>query len=96
MPTQHEFSLHRIVPDQISDVITSEQGPGRDGSRRAIDYVPENNRYSDRVEEEGHDDAEQMDPTRAIEEGNLRLNSALPGHLQQDQQPGVENEWARS
>jgi hypothetical protein len=35
-------------------------------------------------------------PERAIEEGNRRINSARPGHLEQNQQPFVENEWTRS
>jgi hypothetical protein len=60
--------------------------------RTAIDYIP---RYSDRIEEESEEDL-QEDSQRAIEEGNRRLNNALPGPLRSDSQPSVENEWARS
>jgi hypothetical protein len=63
--------------------------------RRAIDYIPGYNRYSDRVEED-HDDDESTRPGRTIEEGNRRINNILPGHVEQDQQPTVENEWART
>jgi hypothetical protein len=63
--------------------------------RRTIDYIPGYNRYSDRVEEETEED-DQRSTERAIEEGNRRLNSVLPGPLGRDQQPSVENEWARS
>ena len=63
--------------------------------RRAIDYVPGYNRYSDRVEE-ANDHEENGSSVRAIEEGNRRLDGALPGHVGQDQQPTVENEWARN
>lgn len=64
--------------------------------RRAIDYIPgyNSNRYSDRVEEETEEDSQGT--TRAIEEGNRRLDGALPGHIGRDQQPSVENEWARN
>lgn len=62
--------------------------------RRAIDYIPSNNRYSDRIEEEVEE--EDQIPERAIEEGNRRLDSALPGHPVGDNQPSIENEWARS
>lgn len=63
--------------------------------RRAIDYVPGYTRYSDRVEEE-EDDDEGVGANRAIEEGNRRINNILPHHIDRDQQPTVENEWARS
>lgn len=63
--------------------------------RRAIDYIPGYNRYSDRVEEDDEDD-ENTRPGRAIDEGNRRINNILPGHVEQDQQPTVENEWART
>jgi hypothetical protein len=59
--------------------------------RSAIDYIP---RYSDRIEEE--EENGQQDSQRAIEEGNRRLTNALPGPIRGDQQPSVDNEWARS
>lgn len=63
--------------------------------RRAIDYIPGYNRYSDRVEEE-EDEIENTRGGRTIEEGNRRLNNTLPGNVLGDQQPTVENEWARN
>jgi hypothetical protein len=62
--------------------------------RRAIDYIPGYNRYSDRVEEEGQE--EDAISGRAIEEGNRQAKNALPGYIPQDQQPTVENEWTRT
>ena len=62
--------------------------------RRAIDYIPGYNRYSDRVEEEGQEEG--ITSGRAIEEGNRQANNALPGYIPQDQQPTVENEWTRT
>lgn len=95
IPTQRESWLHRIAPDRISRMIADERHGGSDEPRRAIDYIPGYSRYSDRVEEEAEDD--DMNSGRAIEEGNRRINNVvLPGHLAPDQQPTVENEWARS
>lgn len=68
---------------------------GNTEPRRAIDYVPGYNRYSDRIEED-EDDVENTRTGRTIEEGNGRLNNALPGNVLGDQQPTVENEWARN
>jgi precorrin-3B methylase len=47
--------------------------------RSAIDYIPGYNRYSDRVEEEEEDgEIENTRTGRTIEEGNRKLNNALP------------------
>jgi hypothetical protein len=62
--------------------------------RRAIDYIPGYNRYSDRIQED--EDEENTRTGRTIEEGNRRLNNALPGNVLGDQQPSVENEWSRN
>ncbi|KAH7090219.1 hypothetical protein FB567DRAFT_285995 [Paraphoma chrysanthemicola] len=93
IPTQKESWLHRIAPDRISRMIADERN-GDTEPRRAIDYIPGYNRYSDRIEEEGDQD-EDTRTGRAIEEGNRRLSNILPGHIGQDQQPTVENEWTR-
>ncbi|KAH7359932.1 hypothetical protein BKA66DRAFT_426415 [Pyrenochaeta sp. MPI-SDFR-AT-0127] len=95
IPTQRESWLHRIAPDRISRMIADERNGGNDEPQRAIGYISSYSRYSDRVEEED-DHAQSLSPERAIEEGNRRLNSVLPGHLERDQQPTVENEWARN
>jgi hypothetical protein len=95
IPTQKESWLHRIAPDRLSRMIADERHGGSEEPRRAIGYVHGYNRYSDRVEEEEDDDHQRI-PERAIEEGNRRLNSVLPGQLERDQQPFVDNEWART
>lgn len=58
--------------------------------RRAIDFIPAYNRYSDRVEEEAEEDGHA--PSRAIEQGS---HPAFPANVGREQQPSVENEWAR-
>ncbi|KAF1851685.1 uncharacterized protein K460DRAFT_39306 [Cucurbitaria berberidis CBS 394.84] len=95
IPTQRESWLHRVAPDRISRMIADERHGGSEEPRRAIDYVPGYNRYSDRVQEEDEQD-DDLNSRRAIEEGNRRLTNALPGPLDRDQQPTVENEWARA
>ncbi|KAF2036332.1 hypothetical protein EK21DRAFT_84028 [Setomelanomma holmii] len=96
IPTQKESWLHRVAPDRISRMIADERH-GDTEPRRAIDYIPGYNRYSDRVEEEEEEDQDENTRNgRAIEEGNRRLNNILPAPLGQDQQPTVENEWARN
>jgi len=62
--------------------------------RRAIDYVPGYNRYSDRVEEEAED--EEQNSGRAIEEGNNGLSHVFPSQIGRDQQASVENDWTRT
>lgn len=64
--------------------------------RRAIDYVPGYNRYSDRVQED--DEADEVSGTsRGVQDGTTRhLSNALPFSQTQNQQAAVENEWARN
>ncbi|CAN9419002.1 unnamed protein product [Alternaria alternata] len=98
IPTQKESWLHRIAPERISRMIADERH-GDAEPRRAIDFIPgySSNRYSDRIEEETEEATEDgRDNVRAIEEGNRRLDGALPGHIGSDLQPSVENEWARN
>ncbi|KAF2131220.1 hypothetical protein P153DRAFT_365811 [Dothidotthia symphoricarpi CBS 119687] len=94
IPTQRESWLHSVVPDRISRVIADEEH-GSGGSQRAIGYLPDFARYTDRVEEE-RDEDEQDTPNRAIEGGANQVNGALPGSAQRDQPPTAENEWART
>jgi hypothetical protein len=74
-------------------MIADERNGGTD-PRRAIMPGYSSNGYSDRVEEEIEED--NQGSVRAIEEGNRRLDGALPGHIGRDQQPSVENEWTRT
>jgi len=92
VPTHKESWLHRVAPERLSRMLADESH-GDTESRRAIDYVTSHNRYSDRIEDETEE--EEASPDRAIEEGNRRLDSALPGHLVGNNQPSIENEWAR-
>lgn len=94
IPTQRESWLHKVAPDRISRMIADERH-GDTEPRRAIDYVPAFNRYSDRVEEEEEQDGD-VDHARAIEADNNRINNTFSGGLGREQQPAVENEWARN
>lgn len=76
-------------------MIADERNGGSDEPRRAIGYVQGFSRYSDRVQEED-DQEEGLNNGRSIEEGNRRLDAALPGHPNGDQQATIENEWART
>lgn len=64
-------------------MIAVEEHDGNDEPRRALDYVPGYNRYSDHIEE-ADDRDNNLNSGRATEEGNGRLNNALPGHRDQD------------
>jgi len=70
---------------------------GDTAPRSAIDYIPGYSRYSDRIEED-EEEEEEVETTRTgrIEEGNRKPNHALPGNVLDDQETGVENEWARN
>jgi hypothetical protein len=95
IPTQKESWLHKVAPDRVSRMIADERN-GNTEPRGAIDYIPGFDRYTDsRIEEDGDED-ENTRTGRTIEEGNRRLNDALPGNVLGDQQPAVENEWARN
>lgn len=74
-------------------MIADERHGGSNGAQDATRYISEYP-YSDRIEEE-NDPEDSIVPERAIEEGNRRLNSLLPGGREQDQEPAVENAWAR-
>ncbi|XP_014553562.1 hypothetical protein COCVIDRAFT_107295 [Bipolaris victoriae FI3] len=93
IPTQKDSWLHKVVPDRLSRVLAGDQGGDAD-SRRAIDYVPGYNRYSDRIEEEAEDDNGQT-PGRAIEDGIHHTDHVFPAQIGRDRQPSVENEWSR-
>jgi hypothetical protein len=69
---------------------------GNTEPRGAIDYIPGFDRYTDRRIEEDEEEDENTRTGRTIEEGNRRLNDALPGNVLGGQQPAVENEWARN
>ncbi|KAF2256761.1 hypothetical protein BU26DRAFT_513534 [Trematosphaeria pertusa] len=97
IPTKRESWLHRVVPDRVSRMIADEEH-GNGGSQRAIDYLPDFGRYSDRVAEEASDGEAENGTPRAIEGGAQRVKNALPGvnSERHEEQPTVENEWAAS
>lgn len=94
IPTQRESWLHKIAPEQVSDFIAREEH-GSTGERRRINYLPDTNRYSDRVQEEEGDDAASLSPEtrRALEDGRATVGTGLPGNVVMDA-PATE-EWAR-
>ncbi|KAI8934524.1 hypothetical protein NX059_008223 [Plenodomus lindquistii] len=91
IPTQRESWLHKVAPDRISRMIADERHGGTE-PRRAIDYIPDLNRYSDRVDEEEEDE---VHDGRAIEHGNNRLKNPFPGQIGRGEQAAVDNEWTR-
>ncbi|KAH6618764.1 hypothetical protein C7974DRAFT_317695, partial [Boeremia exigua] len=93
VPTQRESWLHKVVPGQISDFIAREEH-GNTGERRRINYLPDTNRYSDRIEEEA-DEASPLSPEtrRALEQGRAQVGTGLPGNVAMD--APATNEWAR-
>ncbi|KAF1929453.1 uncharacterized protein M421DRAFT_419984 [Didymella exigua CBS 183.55] len=93
IPTQRESWLHKIAPEQVSDFIAREEH-GNTGERRRINYLPDTNRYSDRVQEEDDDAAPPSPETRrALEEGRATIGTGLPGNVVMDA-PTTE-EWTR-
>lgn len=75
---------------------------GHTEPRGAIDYIHgfdggrASTGYSDRVQVADDDDEEGTPTARAIEEGNRNLNNQLPGNVLGNQQPPMDNEWARN
>ncbi|KAJ4381019.1 hypothetical protein N0V86_003366 [Didymella sp. IMI 355093] len=94
VPTRRESWLHKVAPEQISDFIAREEH-GNTGERRRINYIPDTNRYSDRVQETDDDDTAPISPEtrRALEEGRATVGTGLPGNVVMDA-PATE-EWAR-
>jgi hypothetical protein len=91
VPTQSDSWLHQVVPERVSRLIADEEhGSGRP----AIDYLPDFNRYSDRVEDATEREDEDA-AIRAAERSHLPVGNGLPGNLSLDQQGTAENEWAR-
>lgn len=68
---------------------------GNDSSRRAIDYLPNFSRYSDRVEEEANESGAERGLQQSVEAGVQRVKNALTsGHDDEEQEhPVAENEW---
>lgn len=70
-----------------------------ENDRRAIDFLPNFNRYSDRVEEEHSDGEVQNGATKAIKSGTENVENGFgtgsDGAAEQERGP-LENEWLRS
>lgn len=94
IPTQRESWLHKIAPEQVSNFLAAEEH-GSTGERRRINYLPDTNRYSDRVQEED-DETTPLSPDtrRALESGHARIGTGLPGNVAMD--APATDEWARA
>ncbi|KAF2263247.1 hypothetical protein CC78DRAFT_289082 [Lojkania enalia] len=97
---QHTPWLRRALPDRVSRLfIDEEQGTTNNSRRRAIDYLPNFNRYSDRVAAEPSDsEEEEHAPERAVDEGIQHVRNALPDPSQEEERPhpAIENDWSRN
>ncbi|KAF2446884.1 hypothetical protein P171DRAFT_442105 [Karstenula rhodostoma CBS 690.94] len=98
IPTQRESWLHSVVPDRVSRIIADEDHNDNDGSRRAIGYLPDFNRYSDRVEEDNSDGDVENGAHKTIKSGTEEVENIFEGRSDdagQERGP-LENEWLRS
>ncbi|KAF9737942.1 hypothetical protein PMIN06_008869 [Paraphaeosphaeria minitans] len=104
IPTKRESWLHSVVPDRVSRMIAGEDrnsnnnNNSNDGPRRAIDYLPDFNRYSDRVEEENSDGDVENGGRKTIKSGTERVENIFAGRSDDagQERERVENEWLRS
>ncbi|KAJ4317537.1 hypothetical protein N0V94_004913 [Neodidymelliopsis sp. IMI 364377] len=80
--------------EQVSNFIAAEEH-GSTGERRRINYLPDTNRYSDRVQEED-DETTPLSPEtrRAIDSGRTQVGTGLPGNVAMD--APATDEWARN
>ncbi|KAJ4297491.1 hypothetical protein N0V90_005383 [Kalmusia sp. IMI 367209] len=92
VPTQRESWLHKVVPDHVSRFIADEEHG--DGSRRAIDYLPNFSGYSDRVEEDTSDGDVENGAQRAIKAGTEHVEDLFSGRGDEAGEAPPENEWA--
>ncbi|OAG05135.1 uncharacterized protein CC84DRAFT_1206621 [Paraphaeosphaeria sporulosa] len=97
IPTQRESWLHSVVPDRVSRIIADEDH-NNDGPRRAIDYLPDFNRYSDRIEEDNSGGDVENGARKTIKSGTEQVENIFAGRSDdagQERGP-LENEWLRS
>ncbi|KAF2639219.1 hypothetical protein P280DRAFT_470597 [Massarina eburnea CBS 473.64] len=99
VPTDRESWIHNVIPDRVSRLIADEENGGNSG--RATNFLPDFNRYSDRVQEEVSDDESESGARRTIEEGTQRAKNALTsGGDEEDEEDEAhaphENEWLRN
>lgn len=100
IPTQRESWLHSVVPDRVSRMIADEEhgGNGDGGSGQRIEYLPDFNRYSDRVEEEHSDDDPENGTRKALNASTEHTENLFEGRSDdgaQERGP-LENEWLRT
>ncbi|KAF2190802.1 hypothetical protein K469DRAFT_657411 [Zopfia rhizophila CBS 207.26] len=95
-PTRRTSWFHRVLPERLSRALGDEEQGSSSGPRRQIDYLPDFSRYSDNVTAESSDSEDESTTRRAIEGGVQQVKNAVTtSGSNQEQQPTVENEWAR-
>ena len=79
-------------------MIADEEHGGNEGQRGAIEYLPNFNRYSDRVEEDHSDGADGNGTRKTIEPRTEHVENLFEGRSEDDaerERGPLENEWLR-
>ncbi|KAF2107344.1 hypothetical protein BDV96DRAFT_616965 [Lophiotrema nucula] len=91
--------LHSILPTRVSRFLTDEELGSNRGPQQAIDYLPDFQRYSDRVAEESESEDEPT-PQQTLEGGVQQVRGVLTGSGigtgAEEEHPHPENEWSRN
>ncbi|KAF2470804.1 uncharacterized protein BDR25DRAFT_261987 [Lindgomyces ingoldianus] len=98
--TRQTSWLRRILPGRFSPMIADEEHGSPNGQRRAIQHLPDFNRYSDNAVAEVDDSEEEGEPQRAIEASDrdvepIRKAVAGSGNAEEPLHSATQNEWAR-
>ena len=90
----------RVMPERLADALGREEAGAESDEQRAIDYLPNFNRYSDRVEEEESDAEEGNGAKKTIQaavENGGEINAETSNERERAQGRVLgENEWARN
>lgn len=98
MPTSRDNWLHKVLPDRVSGLIADGEDGGASRPRRAIDYLPTSQHYTDNVAEEVEEDDQERGPQRAIDQGVQTVRNGLPSTNGEQESgrrsnPILENAW---
>jgi hypothetical protein len=93
--TQRQSWLRSIFPGRVSRFIRDEENDQTSGQRRAIEHLPDFNRYSDRIEEETSDGDGGNAATRASEDAMQQGRGILTAssNEQEHRASSTENVW---